>query len=80
MEYKMPVICATDVNTDIGRIATENGYGLWCESNNSAAFTNCLNSLLCDKEKMKRMGEKGFEYMKENYQAKNAYEAIMKHF
>lgn len=80
MEYKMPVICATDVNTDIGRIAEDNGYGLWCESNNSAAFTNCLNSLLADKEKMIRMGEKGFEYMKENYQAKNAYEAIMKHF
>ena len=27
LEYKMPVICATDVNTDIGRITEENGYG-----------------------------------------------------
>ena len=33
LENKMPVICATDPNTDIGRIAEENGYGFWyrCE-------------------------------------------------
>ena len=29
----MPVLCATDPNTDIGTIAEENGYGYWCESN-----------------------------------------------
>ena len=27
LEYKMPIICCTDPNTDIGRIAEENGYG-----------------------------------------------------
>jgi len=29
LENKMPVIAATDKNTDIGRIAEDNGYGLW---------------------------------------------------
>ena len=29
LEYRMPVICATDVNTDIGKIAEDNGYGYY---------------------------------------------------
>lgn len=28
----MPIIAATDGNSDIGKIAEENGYGFWCES------------------------------------------------
>jgi hypothetical protein len=32
MEYSMPVIAATDVNTDVKDIITENGMGYWCES------------------------------------------------
>ena len=39
LEYKMPVLCATDVNTDIGKIAEENGYGCWCESVKPEDFT-----------------------------------------
>jgi len=27
----MPVLMATDKNTDIGKRAEENGYGFWCE-------------------------------------------------
>ena len=32
LEYRMPVLCATDSCSDIGRIAEKNGYGFWCES------------------------------------------------
>lgn len=80
MEYKMPVICATDVNSDIGTIAEKNGYGLWCESNDVNAFTLCLDNILHDKDKMIKMGEAGYEYMKKNYQADNAYQSIISHF
>ena len=77
LEYKMPVVCATDVNTDIGKIAEENGYGYWCESVNPDDFTALVDKMLAADRKA--MGEKGYEFLKENYTVENTYNAIMKH-
>lgn len=77
MEYKMPVLCATDPNSDMGRIAEENGFGYWCESNSVEAFTSILDKMItCDR---KVMGEKGYQYLKDNYLVEHTYNAIMKH-
>ena len=78
LEYKMPVICATDVNTDIGRIAEENGYGFWCESVKLEDFTALVDKMLASDRKA--MGEKGYEFLKNNYLVEHTYNAIMKHF
>ena len=78
LESKMPVICATDVNTDIGRIAEENGYGYWCESVKPEDFTALVNKMLASD--IKAMGEKGYQFLKENYLVEHTYNAIMKHF
>lgn len=78
LEYKMPVLCATDVNTDIGKIAEENGYGYWCESVNPEDFTALVDKMLSSDRKA--MGEKGYEFLKKNYLVENTYNAIMKHF
>lgn len=78
LENKMPVLCATDVNTDIGRIAEENGYGLWCESVNPEDFTVLVDKILSSDRKA--MGEKGYEFLKANYLVEHTYNAIMKHF
>lgn len=77
LENKMPVICATDVNTDIGRIAEENGYGYWCESVKPEVFTALVDKML--KSDRKAMGEKGYQFLKENYLVEHTYNAIMKH-
>lgn len=76
-ENKIPVLAATDPNTDIGRIAEENGYGYWCESKDPNDFTNIVNKML--KSDIKGMGEKGYEYLTKNYLSKNTYDIIMKH-
>lgn len=78
LEYKMPVLCATDVNTDIGKIAEENGYGYWCESNSVEAFTAILDKMIHSDRKS--MGEKGYQFLKANYLVENTYDAIMRHF
>ncbi|MBR5907058.1 MAG: glycosyltransferase family 4 protein [Bacteroidales bacterium] len=78
LENKMPVLCATDPNTDMGRIAEENGFGYWCESNSVEAFTTILNKMIHSDKKA--MGEKGYEYLKNNYLVEHTYNAIMKHF
>ena len=80
LEYKMPVICATDSNTDIGRIAERNGYGYWCESNRSIDFNVLLNKMLGKPGSIKEMGERGYDYLCKNYQVDNIYRVIMNHF
>ena len=80
LENKMPVICATDVNTDIGKIAEQNGYGYWCESVHTINFTVLVDRFLAEPERIKRMGERGYEFLKNNYLVEHTYNAIMKHF
>ena len=77
LENKMPVLCATDVNTDIGKIAEENGYGCWCESVKPEDFTELVDRMLASDRKA--MGEKGYEFLKKNYLVENTYNAIMSH-
>lgn len=77
LENKMPVICATDPNTDMGRIAEENGFGYWCESNSVEAFTSILDKMV--NSDRKAMGEKGYAYLCKNYLVDNTYNAIMSH-
>lgn len=78
LENKMPVLCATDPNSDMGRIAEENGYGYWCESNSEEAFTAILDKMIHSDRKS--MGEKGYEFLCKNYLVQNTYNAIMRHF
>ena len=80
LEYKMPILCATDVNTDIGSIAFDNGYGFNCESGDIAAFNKCLDSFLCPECEIEEMGKKGYEFLLKNYIVDNSYNLIMSHF
>lgn len=78
LENKMPIIAATDPNTDIGKIAEENGYGYWCESNSVEAFTATVNKMLLSDRR--KMGERGYAFLRSHYLVQNTYDAIMKHF
>lgn len=78
LENKMPILAATDLRTDIGRLAEANGYGLWCESGDIAAFNRCLDRLL-NQDTIREMGERGYEFLVENYQVSVSYQTIMKH-
>lgn len=77
LENKMPVICATDPNTDIGSIAEQNGYGYWCESNSVDAFNMMLDKMIHSDRLL--MGQKGYDYLCKNYQISTTYEIIVKH-
>lgn len=79
LEYSMPVLCATDRNTDIGRIAKTNGYGLWCESVNEADFSVLVNWFVSHPEELRTMGKQGHEFLKKNYLVENTYRAIVSH-
>jgi len=77
LEYCIPVICATDKNTDIGRIAEENGYGYWCESVKTEDFTAMVGRML--HSDLKSMGNRGYMFLKENYLVEQTYYTITRH-
>ncbi len=74
----MPVICATDCSCDMGLIAEQNGFGKWVPSNSVTAFTSAVNELL--KLDIRTMGEKGYQFLKDNYLVEHTYNAVIKHF
>ena len=78
LEYKMPVLCATDVNSDMGRIAEKNRYGYWCESVRTEDFTALVDKMLASD--IRAMGEMGYEFLKQNYLVEHTYNIIMRHF
>lgn len=78
LEYKMPVIACTDPNCDTGSIAETNGFGFYAPSNDVIAFTTAVDKMLASN--ITAMGEKGYQFLKENYLIENTYNAIVKHF
>lgn len=80
LENKMPILAATDVNTDIGRIAVENEFGYWCESQSVDDFNDLINQFVETPEKIYLMGEKGYMFLKKNYLVEQTYRSILKHF
>lgn len=77
MEYRLPVIVATDKNCDMGSIAEENGYGYWCESVNAKDFTALVDKML--QSDIKAMGERGYDFLKQNYLVEQTYDKIVAH-
>ena len=74
MQAKLPVLAATDPNTDIGKVIVEGGFGWWCESDDSKAVYElimdiCSENNACEKEKT-------FSFLKQNYGVERAYTVI----
>ena len=59
LDNRIPVLLATDVNTDIGRIAESNKFGLWAESGDLSGFNKKLDQILSDAAERRIMGNNG---------------------
>lgn len=76
----MPVLVASDINTDLGPIAAANGYGLWSESGDLPAFNRNLEALAAmPAEQLAAMGARGRAFMEANYDVRLCADAILKH-
>lgn len=78
MQAKLPVLCCTDPNTDVGRVCEEGGFGWWCESNDPDGFGARVEFAL--EADLPAMGAQGFAYLNEHYAADKACWTILKHF
>ncbi|MEG0808401.1 MAG: glycosyltransferase family 4 protein [Alistipes sp.] len=80
LKRQMPILLATDKNTDIGQIAIDNDYGLWSESGDIVAFNQNIDTFLSmDDAKLHQMGVNGWTFLKNNYDVKSAYRTILSH-
>ena len=73
MQAKLPVLAATDPNTDIGKVIVDGGFGWWCESNNSEAFRKLVLRALDASDTV----DKEWEYLVKSYSVAESYNTIM---
>lgn len=78
LQASTPVLACTDPNTDIGKVIVDGGFGWWCESNSTEAFSEAVDRAMT--ADLTAMGQKGYEYLYDNYTVAKSYDIIMKHF
>jgi glycosyltransferase involved in cell wall biosynthesis len=76
LENKIPVICATDTSTDIGKIAVINKFGFSCLTSDSETFFDHIIKLL-NIELRSIMGENGYKFLLEEYTSDISYTKII---
>lgn len=78
MQASIPVLAATDSNTDIGDIIQNGEFGYWCESGDVEKFNNLIGQLN-DKILRKELGVNARRYLEEKFSVKHSYETIIRH-
>ena len=79
MENSLPILAATDANTDIKDVLLESGSGFWCESTDVKEFIKYANLLSADKDLRERMGLKARLYLEQNYDIKDTVKILLRH-
>ena len=75
MQAGLPVLACTDPNTDIGQVISAGGFGWWCESNDTVAFSEAVcTALSSDSEKMK---QQTLAYLHDHYTVAKACQTIL---
>jgi glycosyltransferase involved in cell wall biosynthesis len=80
MEASLPVIAATDPNTDIKDVLRDSGSGYWVLNGDLGGFMAAVDQLAADATLRREMGHKGRAHLEKHYTASRAYETIMSHF
>lgn len=80
MEYSLPVIAATDINTDIKECLECGEFGMWCESGDIDSFNNIIDKFINDRNLIDIMGINSRRYLDNNYNIEISSNIILKHF
>lgn len=62
LECGLPIMAATDVNTDYGKILLDNNFGFWVESGNIKKYKKSFDKLIEDSDLRINMGKNGRSY------------------
>lgn len=78
MDASMPIIVASDPNTDMGDIVQNNEFGWKCLSNDVMGFYECIENAL--QSDLVKVGKNGNSYLKNHYTVEHGAQIILKHF
>lgn len=78
LENSMPVLLATDTNTDMGRIAEQEGFGIWALNGDIDKFMTDLRYLSSNKAVIESMGKKGEQYLLSKYTVDKIVDKILR--
>lgn len=79
MEASVPIIAATDVNTDVKDVLHKSGSGIWVQSGDLDGFMTAMDRLSSDPNLRYEMGRRGRAYLEEHYIVSRAYNIIAAH-
>lgn len=79
MESSLPILAATDKNTDLKDTLKESESGFWCESDDVNSFINYANILSKDSELRNGMGLNGRRYLEGNYDISKTVDILLNH-
>lgn len=80
ISHRKPVVCATDVNTDIGTIAEKYNFGVFSPSNDSESWRDKVVKLAKDDILLKEMGDNAYQYLIEHCTSDYAYKTIIESY
>ena len=75
MQAKLPVLAATDPNTDIGKVIMDGGFGWWCESDDVNTFSRIVERIMASD--LLTMKANAYQYLQENYTSRITYKIIL---
>lgn len=78
LENAMPILLATDPNTDMGQIAEQEGFGLWCKNGDLNLFMANMNRLAENEGLRRQMGAAGRRFLESNYTVRKVADIILK--
>ena len=79
MDFSIPILAATDPNTDLRTILNESNSGLWVESGNINGFIDKANILSADKTLRVKMGMMGRQYLEKHFDISKIVSDFLKH-
>ncbi|CAL2090784.1 glycosyltransferase family 4 protein [Tenacibaculum sp. 190524A05c] len=77
LEMKMPIIAATDPNTDVGEVIEKNNCGYWLESGDIVAMKKAITNIISDKSRYIEMKENAWKLLKDEYTVDRSYKLIV---
>lgn len=75
MQAGLPVLASTDLNTDVGKVIVDGGFGWWCESCD-ATGVDALVEMACQID-TKDIGRRAWDFLNKRYDVSGGYQTII---
>jgi glycosyltransferase involved in cell wall biosynthesis len=76
LEMKIPIIAATDANTDIGSDIEKNNCGYWIQSGDSAGIQLAIDNLMNDDQRFAVMKENAWKFLTNEFTIDKSFDLI----